>query len=116
MRHQMHVEAKYREMIKNGTKRIEVRLYDAKRRKVQLGDEIEFLPMAAGEYDPRDKVIVRVTGILRYESFAALFQDFPMAMLAAEDYTVEALLKDLERLYTPGLQNTYGVVGFRFEI
>ena len=111
----MHLDDKYREMIKNGTKRIEVRLYDAKRRGVNLGDEIEFLPMT-GPANPRERVIAKVTGILRYENFKDMFKDYPIEMLAEEGYSEESLLKDLEKLYTPGLQNTYGVVGFRFEL
>ena len=114
MRHQMHLQDNYHKMIHEGTKRIEVRLYDEKRQKVELGDEIEFIPMS-GKVDPRNRCIMKVIGILRYQNFKDLFADYPMRMLAEEGYSEDVLLGDLEKLYTPGLQNTYGVVGFRLE-
>ncbi|MBQ9019829.1 ASCH domain-containing protein [Candidatus Saccharibacteria bacterium] len=114
MRHQMHLDPKYREMIKSGTKKIELRLYDAKRKSINLGDEIEFLPMS-GAVDPHDKLITKVVGILRYPTFKEIIADYPIEILAEENYSPDILLKDLEKLYTPGLQNTYGVVGFRLE-
>lgn len=114
MRHQMHLQDNYHQMIHKGTKRIEARLFDEKRQNVSLGDEIEFIPMS-GQVDPRDRCIMKVTGILRYQTFKDLFADFPVEMLAEADYPLDTLLADTEKLYTPGLQNTYGVVGFRLE-
>ena len=43
MLHKMKLRPKYFDCIKNGTKRIELRLNDEKRSIIQLGDEIEFL-------------------------------------------------------------------------
>ena len=40
--HLMNLQPKYFDFIKDGTKRIELRLYDEKRRQIQLGDIIEF--------------------------------------------------------------------------
>ena len=40
--HEMSLQPKYFDFIKDGTKRIELRLYDEKRRSIQLGDIIEF--------------------------------------------------------------------------
>lgn len=38
----MNLQPKYYDFIKDGTKRIELRLYDEKRAVIELGDEIEF--------------------------------------------------------------------------
>lgn len=38
----MNLQPKYFDFIKDGTKRIELRLYDEKRQSIQLGDIIEF--------------------------------------------------------------------------
>ena len=40
--HEMNLQPKYFDFIKDGTKRIELRLYDEKRQSIQLGDIIEF--------------------------------------------------------------------------
>ena len=42
MVHQIKLNESLFERIKNGTKTIEFRLYDEKRRKIKLGDKIEF--------------------------------------------------------------------------
>ena len=41
MKHEMGLQPKYFGYIKNGTKRIGLRLFDEKRQKVRLGDTIE---------------------------------------------------------------------------
>ena len=40
MEHILKLQPKYFEYIKNGTKRIELRLYDEKRQKIAIGDTI----------------------------------------------------------------------------
>ena len=42
MKHEMGLQPKYFDYIKNGTKRIELRLFDEKRQRIRLGDIIEF--------------------------------------------------------------------------
>ena len=40
--HRMNLQSKYFDFIKDGTKRIELRLYDKKRQQIEIGDIIEF--------------------------------------------------------------------------
>ena len=40
--HEMNLQPKYFDFIKDGTKRIELRLYDEKRQQIKIGDLIEF--------------------------------------------------------------------------
>lgn len=42
MIHEMKLSPKYYNFIKNGTKRIEIRLNDEKRQKLKVGDKIKF--------------------------------------------------------------------------
>lgn len=58
---------------------------------------------------------VKVIGLLRYNSFEELFNDFDISMLADSLMTKEELLTVLEEFYTPKKQKTYGVVGIRIE-
>ena len=43
MVHVMKLQPEYFNYILNGTKRIEIRLYDEKRQNIKLGDKIKFL-------------------------------------------------------------------------
>ena len=49
------------ERIKNGTKTIEFRLYDEKRKKVKIGDKIEFSKLP----DLHEKILVEVLDIYK---------------------------------------------------
>ncbi|MDP3902013.1 MAG: RNA-binding protein, partial [bacterium] len=61
------------EKITNGRKIVESRLYDEKRRQINIGDQIEF----SCNDEPKKKVITKVKALYRYESFKDLFSDFP---------------------------------------
>ena len=108
--HELNLQPKYYDFIKNGTKRIELRLYDEKRSKIQLGDIIEFSKSES------DKLRAEVIGLLRYNSFKDLFEDFDISILADASMTKDELLDALSEFYTPEKQAQYGVIGIRLKI
>lgn len=62
MLHTMKLKQEPFEKIKNGFKTIELRLYDEKRQKVQVGDYIEFSLID----NSREKLQTRVTALHRF--------------------------------------------------
>ena len=108
--HKMNLQPKYYDFIKDGTKRIELRLYDEKRSQIQLGDIIEF------SKSEDDKLEAEVIGLLRYNSFRDLFVDFDISILADASMTKEELLSVLNEFYTPEKQAQYGVIGIRLKV
>ena len=111
MLHQMKLQPKYFNYIQSGTKRIELRLNDEKRSTIQLGDEIEFLK----EPELKENMKVKVSGLLRYQSFSDLFKDFDINILSDKSMTKEELLNVLQEFYTIEKQQEYGVLGIRIE-
>lgn len=109
--HEMKLQPKFFDFIKNGTKRIEIRLYDEKRKCINLGDKIVFKK----EPELEETVETTVEGLLRYKSFKELFEDFDISVLADKSMTKEELIKELETFYTSELQEKYGVLGIRIE-
>jgi ASC-1-like (ASCH) protein len=109
MEHILKIQPKYFDYINDGTKRIELRLYDEKRQKISIGDTIIF------QKEPELEIAmkVKVMGILRYNTFEELFEDFDIEMLADKSMTKQELLNVLEEFYTPEKQKQYGVVGIR---
>ena len=97
------------EKIANGTKVIESRLFDDKRKLVNVGDYIEFTQSD----DSTKKVGVRVVALYRYGTFYELFSNFPPAYFGGE--TKESLLVEIEQFYSPEEQNRFGVVGIKIE-
>lgn len=106
----MNLQPKYFDFIKDGTKRIELRLYDEKRRSIQLGDIIEFAK------SDDEKFKAEVIGLLRYNSFADLFEDFDISILADASMTKQELLEVLGEFYSEEKQAEFGVIGIRIKL
>ena len=85
MKHEMKLNNGSFERIKNGTKTIELRLNDEKRQKIQLGDKIKFLK----EPDLTESFDAKVVGLLRYQSFEEMFNDYDISTLADRSMTKE---------------------------
>lgn len=95
--------------VKNGLKTIEVRLFDEKRRTIQLGDTIEI------RLEPKriETVRVEVVGLLNYKTFADLIRDFPVAVFG--DTTPEEFLARISTFYTPEQEEHFSVIGIRIK-
>ena len=100
----MKLQPNYYNYMLHGTKRIEIRVYDEKRKNLNLGETITFLK------EPE------IIGLLRYENFEELFQDFDISILADKSITKETLKKELEQFYPTEKQEKYGVLGIRVEL
>ncbi len=110
--HEMKLQPEYYDFILHGTKKIEIRLYDEKRQKIKLGDTIKFLK----EPNLDESFNAKVVGLLRYNSFEEMFEDFDISDLADNSMTKEDLINVLEQFYTPEKQKEYGVLGIRIEV
>lgn len=111
MEHILKLRPKYFDYINNGTKRIELRLYDEKRKKIDIGDTIIFKK----EPELIDIIKVKVIGLYRCDSFENLFKDFNISIMADISMTKKELLSVLEEFYTIEEQKKYGVLGIRIE-
>lgn len=112
MIYEMKLQGKYYDFIQNGTKRIELRLCDEKRSLIKLGDQIKFWK----EPELKESFEAKVIGLLRYSSFADLFNDFDISILADSSMTKEELLNCLQEFYSPEKQEQYGVLGIRIAL
>ena len=110
--HTLKLQPKYFDYIAHGTKRIELRLNDAKRQQIQPGDTIRFCRLP----NEHPTLTVRVVELLHYPSFADLCADFNIDVLADRTMTKAELLADLSTFYAAADQTRYGVVGIRIEL
>ena len=107
----MKLNEKYFEYIKSGTKRIELRLYDEKRKLIKIGDKIRFFKLPKlDEY-----IDVTVEDLIKYDNFKE-FNKYPIEILASKEMSNEELMKDLEKFYSKKEQEKYGVLGIKFKI
>jgi len=100
--HNMSLKEKYFNLIKNGSKTIELRLFDDKRQKIQIGDKIKFT-------NNDESFEVNVVGLVRAQTFEDLFQIIPVQRCGFNS-SIEAL-DIMEQFYTKQMQNKQGVVG-----
>ena len=112
MEYKMKLQPKYYDDILYGAKRIELRLYDEKRKMIHLGDTIEFMK----EPELKESFKAKVSGLFRYSTFEELMNDFDISVLADKTMTKKELLDILETFYPVESQEHYGVVGIRIEL
>jgi len=96
--------------ITSGKKVVESRLYDEKRQLIQIGDILEFTNREA----PGQTVLVRVIGLLRYETFHDLFSHNSPAKFGGE--SVAWLESQINEFYSIEGQKSNGVIGIEFEL
>ena len=107
MIHKMKLKETPFERIKNGTKTIEFRLYDEKRKKVKIGDKIEFSKLP----DLHEKILVEVLDIYKDESFENLFKK-----IYNDKEEIERKTKSMYQFYSRKQENEYGVVGIKIAL
>ena len=112
MEHEMKLQPEYYNFILNGTKRIEIRLFDEKRQQIKIGDTIKFLK----EPDLNESFNVKVIGLLRYNTFEDMFKDFDISILSDNSMTKEKLIDVLDQFYPKEKQEQYGVLEIRIEL
>ncbi len=109
MKHEMHLHPEPFNLIKKGTKTIEMRLYDEKRRQIKEGDLITFTNRETDE-----KIDTEVLKLHIYPSFEELYKHFDKVSIGYnEDETPNP--DDMDIYYPKDKQKKYGVVGIQIK-
>lgn len=112
MLHQMKLHNAPFEEIFAGRKTIELRLYDEKRQRIQIGDEICF----SNSSNPGSTITARVTALHRFASFEELYAALPLERCGYRpEELATASPRDMELYYSPQEQARYGVVGIELQ-
>ena len=98
------------EKISSGHKIIESRLYDKKRQKINIDDQITF----ACNNDTSKKIITRVRALYRYSSFEELFSDFSPKYFGGKSKV--SLIEEINKFYSKKEQKKCGVIGIRIAL
>lgn len=97
---------------KSGKMVIETRLFDEKRRKIEIGDSIIFKKLP----DETETIEVRVKALLRFEGFADFFRLVPKNLSGHEGLTLEQQISRMRNYYSEEEEKKYGVLGIWFEV
>ena len=110
MLHKMKLQPNPFASIKSGTKDIEMRLNDEKRRRVQVQDQIEFTNT---ETDERLSMVVVARH--EYSTFEELYAVFKKTRLGYKAGEI-ANPKDMSQYYSKSEIEKYGVVGLEIQL
>ena len=88
-----------------GTKEIEIRLNDDKRKMFKINDYIEFTNISTLEI-----MFVKITNLYHFESFEKLFNNFDNSILGCSSY------EEMYKYYSKEEENKYGVLGIEIKV
>ncbi len=110
MTHNMKLNGAPFETIKDGTKTIELRLYDEKRRKIKIGDTICFKGKAG-------TIMAIVKALHIFRNFEELYAALPLDKCGyTADELATASPEDMLEYYSKEQIKKYGVVGIEIEV
>ena len=113
MIHSMNLAPSPFEMIASGKKTIELRLNDEKRRKIQIGDFIQFTNVKS----PNESILCEVIQLHPFENFASLYEALPLLSCGYTASTIRhAHPDDMRMYYSKEEEDTYGVVGIELKL
>ena len=112
MKYIMKLNPKYFEYMKNGTKRVEIRLNDEKRKDLKIGDEIIFQK----EPELKEELYTQIVSLNIKRNFKELIEELDVSEYADESESEEEFLNDLYKFYTKEQEEKYGVVGIQIKI
>ena len=109
--HKMRLLPEYFEYMKTGTKKLEIRLNDEKRKNIKIGDLIIFEKLD----DTQELLKTKVTNLYYYSDFNELINENDVTLLADKSVSKEKLIKTLNEIYSKEEQDKYGVVAIEIE-
>ena len=112
MIYEMKLQPTFYNYMLNGTKRIEIRLNDEKRKYIKVGDKIKFYK----EPNLEEYFLTEVVEILKFNDFREMIDNLKIEELADEILTKDELLSTLEKYYSKEKQEKYGTLGIRIKL
>lgn len=106
MVHLMGLYEEYFKAIKNGKKTVEVRLNDEKRRKIKIGDTIEFIKVP----ERNETMQVKVTELRSYDTFKSMYKEIPFEEFDCEGWTMKEMIDGRYDIYTPEQEKQWGTL------
>ena len=108
MLHKMKLNESPFDKIKNGTKTVEFRLYDDKRKQIKVGDKIEFSKLP----ELQEKLIVEVLELYQDKTFENLFRK----LYKEDEEEIKRKTQSMYEIYSSEKEKQYGVLGIRIKI
>lgn len=109
MIHEMRLNNEPFNKIKEGTKTVELRLLDEKRKALRVGDKIIFTNRANNE-----KIDVLVTNLFKADSFEPIYEKYSKVAIGYNEED-DAKPEDMEEYYSKEEIKKYGCIAIEIE-
>ena len=105
----LNIRKKYFDLIKNHKKSVELRLYDEKRKLINIGDIITFV-----SNETKEELIAKVIKLHKAKNFEELLKNIDIEKTGFK--TIEDLNKNILEFYSIEKQNNFGVLGIEIKV
>lgn len=112
MEHNMGLYETPFKSIKSGKKKVEVRLYDEKRRQIRIGDTIIFTRLP----DSNETLTVEVIELRQYPTFKEMYESIPAEDFDAVDDSIHEMVEQTYQIYTPEREKEWGTVAITINV
>lgn len=109
MKHSMKLNSSPFQKVKEGKKKLEIRLNDEKRQLLKVGDEIEFRLTT----DEKQTILTRIVELSKFTTFKEMFAAFDPEEYGGrskDEYTL------MYEVYSPEKEKEYGVLAIRLQL
>jgi len=100
------------EIVKNGTKRVEIRLLDKKRELMKVGNILTFYKRPLLE----EKITTRITRLQSFKTIEDLLNKYEMKEIYIDGFSKEKFITLISKFYSEEEQEKYGFVAIEFEV
>ena len=104
--YRLYVREEYLEMIKNGEKKIEVRVAYPQLKGIKAKDKILF----------NNEVPAEVISVKKYETFRQVLREEPIEKIFPDKPSFEQAVKRFHNMYPKWKENRYGVIAIKFRL
>ena len=111
MLHDMHLNDDVFKLVKSGSKTVELRLYDVKRRSLSIGETLVLENITTHE-----KINVLIKNLKTYPSFKELYDDYEDKTILGYKSGEKASYLDMEEYYSREDILKYGVLAIEMEL
>ncbi|PEJ28468.1 hypothetical protein CN677_27155 [Bacillus pseudomycoides] len=111
MIHHMGLYKEYFQSIEEGKKIFEVRLNDEKRRKIKVGDIIEFIQVP----EENKTLQVKVLELCKYDTFKEMYENIPFHLFDCEGWTLDEMINGTYEIYTPEQEKIWGTLAIKIQ-
>ncbi|UCZ52165.1 ASCH domain-containing protein [Bacillus shivajii] len=112
MLHRMKLLDQPFKSMKEGRKTVEVRLNDDKRRKLKVGDEIEFVIIPK----LNESLFVEILELHTYSSFKEMYSDIPAEAYDAKGKSIQEMVESTYTIYTREQERKWGTLAITVNV